>query len=57
MCTATSNRHYFEQYVSLLSSNYGCLVPLDADAHSQGNWDKPNVDAEFFNLLSIIKYS
>ena len=28
-------------------------MPLDADAHSQCKWDKPNVDAEFANLLSI----
>ena len=28
-------------------------MPLDANAHSQCNWDKPNVDAEFANLLSI----
>ena len=53
MCTAASNSHYFEQYVSLWSSNYGFSVPLDADKHSQCNWDKPNVDAEFANLLSI----
>ena len=50
MSTATSNSHYFEQYVSLWSSNYGFSVPLDADAHSQLYWDKPNVDAEFANL-------
>ena len=53
MCTAASNNLYFEQYVSLWSSNYGFSVPLDADAYSQCNWDKPNVDAEFANLLSI----
>ena len=53
VCTAASNSHYFEQYVTLWSSNYGCSVPLDADAHSQCNWDKPNVDAEFAKLLSI----
>ena len=53
MYTATSHSHYFEQYVSLWSSNYGCLVPLDIDAHSQCNWDKPNVHSEFANLLSI----
>ena len=53
MCTAPSNNHYFDQYVSLWLSNYGCSVPLDADAHSQCNWDKPTVDAEFANLLSI----
>ena len=53
MCTAASNSHYFEQHVSLWSSNYGFSGPLDADAHSQCNWDKPNVDAEFANLLSI----
>ena len=53
MCTAASNSHYFEQYVSLRSSNYGCSVPHDADAHSQYNWDKPSVDAEFANLMSI----
>ena len=53
MCTAASNNHNFEQYVSLWSSNYGFSVPLDADAHSQCNWDKPNIDAEFANLLSI----
>ena len=52
-CTAASNSHYFEQYVTLWSSNYGFSEPLDADAHSQCNWDKPNVDAEFANLLSI----
>ena len=53
MCTAASNNHYFEQYVSLWSSNYGWSVPLDADAHSQCNWDKPSVDIEFANLMSI----
>ena len=53
MCIAASNSHYFEQYVSLWSSNYGFSVSLDADAHSQCNWNKPNVDAEFANLLSI----
>ena len=53
MCTAASNSHYFEQFVSLRSFNYSCSVPLDADAHLQCNWDKPNVDTEFANLLSI----
>ena len=53
MCTAASNSHYFEQYVTLWSSNFSCSVPLDADAHSQCNWDKPIVDAEFANLLLI----
>ena len=53
MCTAASNSYYFEQYVSLWSSNYGFSVPLDADAYSQCNWDKPNVDSKFANLLSI----
>ena len=33
--------------------NAGMTVPLDADAHLQCNWNKPNVDAEFANLLSV----
>ena len=53
MNTAASNSNYFEQYVSLWPSDYGFIVPQDADAHSQCNWNKPNVDAEFANLLSI----
>ena len=28
-------------------------MPLDADAYSQCNWDKPNVDSKFANLLPI----
>ena len=55
LCTAAPNSHYFEQFVTPWSSNYiyGCSVPQDADAHSQCNWDKPNVDADFANLQLI----